>query len=193
MLKFLRSGLQRPMTSPTYVNYDQPFDSVIADLGKLEKSACSGMSLMPVLGAFLVALPAAGFVVIFQDPDAPLFAYAIVSVILLVVAGVEFYFVQNLRRHRLARAALRAWALARGWTEQGRAYVGLAEGRRCAVTTLYRSRGRNDYVLDGLAFVVQLTDYSAASAHMVERLGSQQQVLQGLDAGLSSMLVKYSE
>ena len=132
--------------------------------------------------------------VIFQDPDAPLFAYAIVSVILLVVAGVEFYFVQNSATPPVARAALRAWALARGWTEQGRAdYVGLAEGRRCAVTTLYRSRGRNDYVLDGLAFVVQLTDYSAASAHMVERLGSQQQVLQGLDAGLSSMLVKYSE
>lgn len=186
MVIIVCGGSQQSMSSPSYISYEQPFDSVLADLGKLEKSACSGMSLMPVLGAFLLALPAAGFVVIVQDPHAPLFAYAIVSVILLVVAGVEFYFVQNLRRHRLARAALRAWALARGWTEQGRAYVGAVEGRRCAVAPLYRSRARNDYVLDGFAFVVQLTAYSAGAVHWVKRLGSQQQVLQDLDAGLTA-------
>lgn len=180
------------MSSTSYVRYDQPFDSVIADLGKLEKSACSGMSLMPVLGAFLVALPAAGFVALLQSRGVPLGLYAGVLAMLLAIAAVEWYFVRNLRRHRLARAALRAWAQARGWTEEGRAYVGLAEGRRCAVTMLYRQRARNDYVLDGFAFIVQLTDYAAGGAHMLERLGSQQQVLQGLDAGLSSMLVKYS-
>ncbi len=179
------------MASVSYVSYDKPFDSVIADMKHLEQRACNGRFVGPVLGALFFAFPIGLLVLVLQDPHVPLFVFGIVLALFALAVGLEWYFINFVRRYRLARAALRAWSQAHSFAEQGHAFVGSVENRRCAVTLVFRCRARNDFVLEGCAWILQPNAYSTCGVHVVQKFNSLPQVQQDLESGFQAMLGRY--
>jgi hypothetical protein len=179
------------MASVSYVSYDKPFDSVIANMKHLEQRACRGRFLAPVLGLLFFAFPVGLLVLVLKDPHVPLFVFGIVFALFALAVGLEWYFIHFVQRYRLARAALHAWSQTHGFAEQGHALVGAVENRRCTVTLLFRYRARNDFVLEGCAWILQPNVYSTCGVHVVQKFDSLQQVQQDLESGFQAMLGRY--
>lgn len=179
------------MPTITYVMYEQPFDSVIVDIGKHEKGASKGIYVSPVLAALLATLPLAGFVFLLLSKNVPWQLTAGFFAAFLVVASVAAYLFRNMRRYGHARTALGAWAASHGFAAQGRAYVGVVEGRRCAAMAFYRDRAEDDYVLEGFAFILQLNSYTTGGAHVMQKPRVFQEGIELLNAGFEAVLGKY--
>jgi len=90
-----------------------------------------------------------------------------------------------------ARSALETWAQSHSFAAQGRAYVGVAAGRRCAVLTMYRREGRTEYAFEGFALLAQLTNYSNGGLRLQNRPRTHEAALRLLDSGFEALLRTY--
>jgi hypothetical protein len=181
------------MSDDTYVTHEQPFDSVLIDFDKLEQQAASGIYVLPIVFAMIALLPFAMFIAMTFAWNVPLPFCLIPLVMLVVLGGVAVYLFRKLKRYRIARAALQAWAQPRSFVEQGRAYVGVVAGRRCAAMAMFRREGKTEYAFEGFALLVQLTSYSNGGLHLCHKLSTQEEAIRLLDSGFEALLRTYCQ
>ena len=179
------------MSVDTYAMYEQPLDSVLLDFGKLEQQAASGIYVLPIFFCLMNAVPLAAFIALWCNDPSP---FSMIPLFMgAILGGVTVYLFRKLQRYRLARAALGAWALSHGFVGQGRAYVGVVAGRRCAAVAIYRRTGKTEYRFECFALLVQLTSYSNCGMHVQQKPRTLEEAVRMLDAGFNALMQKYCQ